>query len=334
MASLPPARLLALALGMGGACLAAGLGPPPAAAAPCALVSAQDAGVVDVVDCAQRSVTARIPVGPLPVGLAVDAAAGRLYVTRPDHGAVGVVDLATCRLIGEFDGLGTPFAVAVAGGRLLVSDWSGDRLLSLDARDGRILATAATGKAPAGLAIDAARGRVLVAAREADRIDVFALADLRPVGSVAVGTAPFAVTIDGDTVVAVNVRSGDLTFVDAATLAVTATVPVGRMPYAAIATAEGGLLVTNQQSGTVSLVAADGGAPRQVAEEKVGAYPEGIALVEGGRHGLVADWFSDDVRLIDPATGTTRATIATDAGPRIVVAVAGPVCAETTPAPR
>jgi len=330
------ARTAALAVGaaeLAAAGVALLLAATPAAAAPCALVSAQDAGLVDVVDCAARAVTARIAVGALPVGLAVDADGRRLYVTRPEAGAIGVVDLAACRLVGTFDGLGTPFAVAAAAGRLLVTDWNGDRLVALDPATGRTLAQAATGKAPAGLAVDVARGRVYVAEREADRIGVFALPDLAPLGSVEVGTAPFAVALDGDQPVAVNVRSGDLSVIDAETLSVVATVKVGQMPYAAAATAAGRLIVTNQQSGTVSLVAVGGGAPAEMGQKKVGAYPEGVAIVDGGRYALVADWFSDDVRLVDPASGETLATIATDAGPRLVVSVAGPVCTDAPAAP-
>lgn len=308
---------------------AAALCPAPAAAGPCALVSAQDAHVVDVVDCGQRAVTHRIDVGTLPVGLAVDPGRRRLFVTRPEAGAITVVDLASCRQLASFDGLGTPFAAAMAGGRLIVSDWSGDRLIALDPADGRVLATAATGRAPAGLAVDADRGRVYVAEREGDSLGVFALPDLARVGSVAVGTAPFAVALDDGRPVVVNVRSGDLSIVDPESLAVVATVPVGRMPYAAAVTADR-LLVTNQQSGTLSVLER-AAVPRPAAEPKVGAYPEGLAVVDGGRQVLVADWFSDDVRLVDPATGATREVIATDAGPRIVVAVEGPVCAGAAP---
>lgn len=298
---------------------------PDASAAACAVVSAQDAHVVDVIDCGVHAVTHRIPVGDLPVGLTVDASAQRLYVTRPEAGAITVVDLARCRATAGFEGLGMPFATARWRGWLLVTDWAGDRLLALDADNGRILAGTTTGRAPAGLAVDPERGRVYVAERESDTLGVFALPQLERIGGVAVGEAPFAVVLDGGRPIVVDVRSGTVSVIDPDALAVAATIPVGHMPYAA-AVAGSRVVVTNQQSGTLSLLER-GAIPRSLGETKVGSYPEGVAIVEGG-YAVVADWFSDDVRLVDPATGATIATIATDSGPRVVAAVDGRVCGQ------
>ena len=50
---------------------------------------------MSVIDAATRAVTATIPVGSYPVGVAVDPAARTVYVTNLRDGTVSVIDAAT-----------------------------------------------------------------------------------------------------------------------------------------------------------------------------------------------------------------------------------------------
>ena len=50
---------------------------------------------MSVIDAATRTVTATIPVGTDPVGVAADPAAGTVYVTNNGDSTVSVIDAAT-----------------------------------------------------------------------------------------------------------------------------------------------------------------------------------------------------------------------------------------------
>jgi YVTN family beta-propeller protein len=101
------------------------------------------------------TVTATIPVGSGPWGVAADPAAGTVYVTNTasDTGpnTVSVIDVATSRVIGAIPvGYGTPEAVAVdpAAGTVYVTNgtgyvpnWPGNTVSVIDAATSTVTAT-------------------------------------------------------------------------------------------------------------------------------------------------------------------------------------------------
>ena len=109
--------------------------------------------------------------------------------------------------------------------------------------------------------------------------------------------------------------------IDTATLRARATVPAGRMPYGVAVTGDGSrILVTNQHAAAVTVI--DAARLEIVATVAVGPYPEGIAVA--GPRAYVANWFSDDVSVIDLATWRETARIKVAEGPRTVLAVGEP----------
>jgi YVTN family beta-propeller protein len=68
---------------------------------------------------------------------------------------------------------------------------------------------------------------------------------------------------------------------------------------------------------------------------KVGRYPEGVVETPDGRKLYVANWFSDDVSVIDIASSREVKRIATGGGSRAVVLIPGgePKRAEAARAP-
>ncbi|MBP2497308.1 YVTN family beta-propeller protein [Methylobacterium sp. PvP062] len=295
-----------------------GIGVASAAGDPVWVVSQQGAELARV---EAGTVAGRIPLGPAPVAAAADRA-GRLYLTHPDGRAVTVVAPGEPPRRLPVPGQAFGLAVSPDGARLYVGDWSGDRVLRICAATGAVEGAAAVGRDPAHLVLDR-RGRLYVADRESRQVSVIDTGTMARVAVVPTGEAPFALALAPDeaSLYVANVRSGDLTVIDTATLRARATVPAGRMPYGVAVTGDGSrILVTNQHAAAVTVI--DAARLEIVATVAVGPYPEGIAVA--GPRAYVANWFSDDVSVINLATWRETARIKVAEGPRAVLAVGEP----------
>lgn len=285
--------------------------PLPAGAA--VYVASQDGGAVTRVDRPAEAA----PVGAGPAGLAA-APDGTLYLTHPDRSVITAVEAGTGRVLRRLPFAGQPFGIAVSpdGRALFVGDWQGGRLVRIDARSGAVEAEVALGPEPAGLVRDGA-GRLFVAERGGDSVAVVDGATMARLARIGVGRAPFALALspDGRRLYVGNVRSNDLTAIDTAALSALATRPAGRSPYG-VAVEDGRILVTNQESGTVSVLDAE---LALTATIPVGRYPEGIAVADGRAY--VANWFSDDVSVIDLTQMREVARRKVPGGPRAALAL-------------
>lgn len=265
----------------------------------------------------------------LPASPAVVAADGRgwLYASQPDGRAVSMI---------EPDGKVHPlpvqaqaFGLAVEpdGSRLYVGDWSGNRVLCLSPATGAVEGEIPVGPDPAGL-VQGGPGRLYVAERDGRSVGVIDTGTLRRVSGLPVGDGPFALAYDSTLarLYVANVRSNDVTVIDAAAGRVLTTIPVGTAPYGiAVVPGGGRVLVTNQHAATVSVI--DARALAVVATVPVGRYPEGVTILGGFAY--VANWFSDDVSVIDLAALKETRRLPVAEGPRTlaVARIASPEAA-------
>lgn len=263
--------------------------------------------------------------GPALLALAPDAPLA--YVTHSDLGQASVVDLDQRRVVRTIDVPGSPFGIAAGkGGRIFVGDWHQDHVIAVDtAGDGEPrLTKARVGRAPAHVVLSPDGGTVFVANREDDSVSVVRTSDMTVVATISVGHAPFAMTLspDGARLFVGNMQGGSISVVDTAKLAVSETWKTGAMPYGAAVTPDGGrVLVTHQGGGTVGVFADTDTA---LATIKVGSYPEGVAIGKDGTRAYVANWFSDNVSVIDLGTMKEIQRIKTPAGPRAVAVRSAP----------
>ena len=201
-------------------------------------------GTVSVIDAATRAVTATIPVGIYPAGVAVDPAARTVYVANAGAGTVSVIDEATSTVTATIPVGSQPDGVAVdpTTHTVYVANYSDGTVSVIDAATRAVTATIPVGSQPYGVAVDPAAGTVYV-------------------------------TNDGD---------GTVSVIDAATRAVTATIPVGSEPDGvAVDPATHTAYVTNEGDGTVSVISAPLAAPSGLAAKLAGPVsgpPSGVAL--------------------------------------------------------
>ena len=264
-----------------------------------------------------------VPAAPATVA----AGGGLLFLSHPDGHAITVAEAGSGRALRHLPYAGQVFGLAAApdGRTVFATDWSGHRVDRIAVEDGRVEGSAATGRDPAHLVLDRA-GRLFVADRESRQVSVIDAARMERIATIPVGEAPFALALDPAEarLYVGNVRSNDLTVIDTAALKAVATVPAGAMPYGVAVSPDGArVLVTNQGAGTVTVLEAETLAI--TATIGVGRYPEGIVAPPGdaaGPRAYVANWFSDDVSVIDLRTLKAVARLPVAEGPRSL-AVAG-----------
>lgn len=257
-----------------------------------------------------------------PAALALAPDVPLAYVSHSEIGQISVVDLDQRRVVRTFEVPGTPFGIAVAkGGRVFVGDWNEGHVTVVDpAADGGepTMTRITVGRAPGHVVLSPDESMVFVANREGDSVSAIRTDNLEVAATIPVGHAPFALVVspDGTRVYVGDVQAGTVTVIDAAKLAVSETWKSGAMPYGTVVTPDGArLLVTHQGSGTLSVFGKDG---TQLGKVKVGSYPEGVAIGGGGTRAYVANWFSDNVSVIDLESMTEIQRIKSAAGPRAV----------------
>jgi YVTN family beta-propeller protein len=211
-----------------------------AAAVATAAALALAAGAVPASAADGYTVTATIPVGAYPEGVAADPVAGTVYVTNTGDNTVSVIDAATST----------------------------------------VTATIPVGTNPEGVAADPAAGTVYVTTVNAGgaAVSVIDAATNAVTATIPIGSDSFGVAVDpaAGTVYATSSLDGTVSVIDAATNAVTATIPVGSDPAAvAVDPAAGTVYVTNQGDNTVSVI--DAATSTVTATIPVGAGPEGVA---------------------------------------------------------
>ena len=165
---------------------------------------------------------ATIPVGTGPEAVAVDPAAGTVYVANTDSGTVSVIDAATSTVTATIRVGTEPYGVAAdpAAGTVYVTNYGSNTVSVIDVATGAVTATLPVGSGPYGVAVDP-----------------------------SAGTA--------GTVYVTKISDNTVSVIDAATSTVTATLPVGSSPDAvAVDPATHAAYVTNQGDNTVSVISA------------------------------------------------------------------------------
>lgn len=143
-------------------------------------------------------------------------------------------------------------AVDAPRGRIFVTDWYNARIWALNSETLTPLETLATGAAPAGLDLSDDGRFLASADKEANQVSLFDAETLTLIATLPVGTRPFGLRFDASGRLFVgNVGSNDVTVIDPDQQATLATVPVGTRPYG-VTFAAGHAFVTDQYDNTVT----------------------------------------------------------------------------------
>jgi YVTN family beta-propeller protein len=134
-------------------------------AAPFAYITSQIDATVSVIDTATNGVTATIPVGRFPLGVAVNAAGTRAYIGNYQDNTISVIDTASntvIDLITVAPNMVQGIAVSQDGSRVYAVGGEIGIVSVIDTATDTVIATIPVGRAPRSVAVNSAGTRVYV----------------------------------------------------------------------------------------------------------------------------------------------------------------------------
>jgi YVTN family beta-propeller protein len=188
-------------------------------------------GSVDVVPAsAPNTVSAAVPVGVDPFGVAVDNRSNEVFVSNTGSGNLTVINGSTDLPIGSI-GVGVePMGVAYdpADQEIFVANLGSDNVSVVQVSTLSVVATINVGSAPIGVAYDPATGDVFVADSASYAVSVLSAATNRVVATVTVGMGPYGVAVDNatDNIYVSNEGSSNVSVIQASSDAIVASIPV------------------------------------------------------------------------------------------------------------
>ena len=256
------------------------------------------------------SVTATIPVGSDPHGVAV-AANGRAYIANYGAGTVSVIDTSLNLVTATISVGNGPYGVAVAAnGNAYVTNYLAGTVSVIDTSLNLGTATIAVENGPYGgpygVAV-AANGNAYVTNPDAAAVSVIDTSSNTVTATIPVGTGPYGVAVaaNGNAYVT-NFADDTVSVIDTSSNTVTATIPVGTGPTGVAVAPNGNAYVTNSDSNTVSVI--DASLNTVTATIPVGGYPHGVAFTTTGK-AYVTNSGVNTVSVIDLSSNNVAATV-------------------------
>lgn len=204
-----------------------------------------------------------------------------------------------------------------AGRRLFVTH--GDRVVVLDAADGRKLGEVAPTLGVHGVALAPALGKGFASAGKADAVIVFDLRTLAVTANVAVGHNPDAIVFDAPTarVFAFNGRSHDASVIDANSGKLLATIALGGKPEFAVSDGKSRVYVNIEDRGELAVI--DAAAAKVVATWPLADCEEPSGLALDAEHArLFSVCGNERLAVTDARSGKAVARVAIGKGPDAV----------------
>ncbi|HZY92268.1 MAG TPA: YncE family protein [Thermoplasmata archaeon] len=176
------------------------------------------------------NLTASVPVGTTPFGVAYDSKTGYVFVTNSGSDNVSVINASTARVIGSVPVGTTPMGVAAdpSTGEVYVANWGSDDVTVI--ADSNLTATTSIGVGanPVGVAYDPATGQVFVANEASNNVSVVSDSLHVVVATIATGNGSYGVAVDNltDQVYVTNSLSTNISVINATTDTLNTTIPV------------------------------------------------------------------------------------------------------------
>lgn len=243
-----------------------------------------DEDAIAVIDLDSMAVVARYPVGTDPEQFAVSPDGRTLYASNEDAGTAAITDLRTGRLLGTLVVGVEPEGVAASpdGRWVYVTAETSNTVSVIDTRSGEVVSNLLVDVRPRAATFAPDGRRAYVTNEISGTISVIDVESHRVVGTVELDdprAKPVGVVVspDGTRVYVASGHGHSVFVIDAATLAVTARVPVGQRPWGVALNADGSRLFTaNGGSHDVSVI--DTRTLEVVGTIPVGVRPWGVAV--------------------------------------------------------
>ena len=279
-----------------------------AGAAPYAYITNQGDNTVSVIDTANDTVTATIPVGNGPLAVAISPDGKKVYVANAyDTATISVIDTSTNTITSTVPVGGTwPYGVAVSpdGARLYIAKTDSNTVSVIDTATNTVIASVNINGSPRGVVVSPDGKKLYVTNYDGACISVIDTTTNTVTTTINVGNYPCGVAVspDGTRLYVANTYEDDAVYViDTVTNNVTSIVPVGYRPLEVAVSPDGKkVYVANNGDNTTSVIDTD--TNTVMATVNVGYAPEGVAVTPDGSKVYVTNYGSNNVSVIDTVT--------------------------------
>ncbi len=143
-------------------------------------------------------VTATIPVGKAPSGLAYDVAKGEIFVSNGEDNTVSVISDNSNTVIATISVGGYPYGVAydAAKGEIFIVNLHSNNVMVISDITNEVVATIPVGQSPYNIAFDSAKGELFVTNLYDGTVSVISDSTNDVVATIPVGVEPFSIAYD------------------------------------------------------------------------------------------------------------------------------------------
>lgn len=290
-------------------------------------VTNEMSGDLSVIDAGTRTLTATVPLGKRPRGLATSPDGKTLFVALsgspiggpgvdesklppPDKGAdgIGVYDVASMKMLKMLRGFSDPERVATSadGARLYIASEDTGTAIIANAADGQVLQSLAVGKEPEGIRLNHSGTFAYVTSEVGNQISVIDTRKQEVVKQLPVGKRPrdIAFSPNDEWAWISGEADASVSVIDARAHVLSARITIpghNARPMGMAASRDGKYVyVTTGRGG--SLVKIDASSRTVIDTVAVGDRPWGIALSPDDKLIYTANGPSNDVSVVDAAT--------------------------------
>ena len=264
------------------------------------------------------SLTATIPVGDLPKGVAVNAAGTFAYVANSTSGTVSVIDLSNNTVTSTIQVGRAPNAVAVnsAGTFAYVTNGNSRSVSVIDLSTNAVTRSITVGQGPSDIAVNSAGTFAYVTNTDSDSVSVINLSTNTVTATISRGdqSGVFGVAVNpaGTLAYVTEFFNGVVGVIDLSNNTGTVAIQVGRTPLGVAVNPTGTFAyVANSASNSVSVI--DLSSNTVASTIAVGGGPTGVAVNSAGTFAYVTLSTANSVAVIDLSSNDVTTTI--DVGP-------------------
>ncbi len=221
-----------------------------------AYVTNQAAGTMTVINLADNTVLATVPVGASPTAVVVNSAGTRAYITNSTAGTVRVIDTTNNTLVKTITVGANPNSMALTpdGSRLFVTNGGAGTVTKINTSTNAVtLAAIKVGTAPSSVAVSPDGKFAYVANTAGDSVSVITVATNTVKTIAGVGDSPTDVALGAGKAYVSNL-DGTVAIISTSTNTVAGRVTVGAPVKSLALTPDGGLLLAAGTNDTVAAI--------------------------------------------------------------------------------
>jgi YVTN family beta-propeller protein/cysteine-rich repeat protein len=269
---------------------------------------------VSLVNLAAGTVSATVPVGNGPWGVAVHPRGTELWITNRGGRSVSVIDLATRAVTATIIVGRVPLGIVfdASGTRAYVASYGDDRVDVIDTATRTVVTRFRVDRGPSSLILDPTGQTLWVASFGADILSALDPTSGRLLAHIRTPHKPLHLAIDADRgrLYVSNFGGGSVSVIGLVSRTVLTTIPVGRKPFGVAVDAERTRAwVTNAAQSTVSAI--DTAENAVVATLPTASGPLGVAVDPAGRV-LVASGSAGVLSLLEPSGAVAGSVVVGD----------------------